>query len=83
MPLDPALAAETRGWLEKAHDDLEASRRCLAHPAPLCAVAAFLAQQAAEKAFKGFLTLHQTNFEKTHNLDELGQKCAAIDGSLS
>ncbi len=50
MPRDPALTAETVGWLEKA---LEASRRCLEDPAPLCAVAAFLAQQAVEKAFNG------------------------------
>jgi HEPN domain-containing protein len=83
MPLDRALTAETRGWLEKACEDLEASGRCLGGPTPLCAVAAFLAQQAAEKTFKAFLTFHQVDFEKTHNLDELGQKCTAISGSLA
>lgn len=74
---DPELFAETLGWLHKARDDLEASRRCLEDPVPLCAVTAFLAQQAVEKALKAFLTFHQVDFEKTHNLDVLGQKCVA------
>lgn len=40
------------------------------------------AQQAAEKSFKGFLTWHSTPFRKTHNLEELGEQCLAIDPSL-
>ena len=83
MPLDHALVAETRAWLEKAQGDLEASRRCAQGSPPLYPIAAFLAQQAAEKALKGFLTFHQTDFEKTHKMDELGQKCATIAPSLS
>jgi HEPN domain-containing protein len=83
MPHDPALIAETRGWMDKARDDLEASRRCLEDSPPLFAVTAFLAQQAAEKALKALLTFHQKDFEKTHNLDELGQQCVAVARSLA
>jgi HEPN domain-containing protein len=32
---------------------------------------AFLAQQSIEKSLKGFLTFHNTRFEKTHHLSEL------------
>jgi len=42
-----------------------------------------LAQQAAEKALKALLTFHQKDFEKTHNLDELGQQCVAVARSLA
>ena len=39
-------------------------------------------QQLAEKALKGFLTWHDRPFRKTHNLVEIGQQCAAVDGTL-
>jgi HEPN domain-containing protein len=57
MPHDPALVAETRDWLIKANEDLEAADRLLtggSHSLP--SPAAFHAQQAAEKAQKAFLT---------------------------
>jgi len=56
MPHDPALAAETRAWLEKAADDLAAAGVDLAAQPPLRGDAAFHAQQAVEKALKAFLT---------------------------
>ena len=83
MPLDAGLKAETQAWLQKASDDLEASRRCVEQSPSLYAIGAFLAQQAAEKALKAFLTFHQSDFEKTHNLRDLGEQCAGIDGSLA
>jgi len=42
----------------------------------------FHAQQAVEKTLKGFLCWHGRTFRKTHNLIELGQSCAEIDGTL-
>lgn len=40
--------------------------------------AVYHAQQAAEKALKGFLTWHERVFRKTHNLVELGEVCADL-----
>jgi HEPN domain-containing protein len=42
----------------------------------------FHSQQAAEKAIKGFLTLRQIAFRKTHSLTELGAQCASADPTL-
>jgi HEPN domain-containing protein len=36
-----------------------------------------------EKAMKGFLTAHDRPFRKTHDLDELGRACEAVDATLS
>lgn len=45
--------------------------------------ALFHCQQAVEKAMKGFLTAHERIFRKTHDLDELGRTCTAIDPTIS
>jgi len=45
-------------------------------------MAAFHAQQAAEKSLKGFLTWHATPFRKTHMLIDVGEPCWKIDESL-
>jgi HEPN domain-containing protein len=76
-----ARAKETREWMIKASDDL-ASARILADTIHL-ANALFLCQQAAEKSMKGFLAWHQIPFRRTHDLEELGEACAAKDGTLS
>lgn len=44
--------------------------------------AVFQCQQAAEKALKGFLAWHGRSFRKTHNLEEIGEQCLAVDQSL-
>jgi HEPN domain-containing protein len=83
MPHDPALVSETRDWLTKASEDLEVADRSLTGGSlPLPSPAAFHAQQAAEKAQKAFLTWHNRNFLKTHDLGELGAECATIDPTL-
>lgn len=82
MPHDP-LTAETRDWLTKASEDLEAAERHLTGGSALPSQAAFHAQQAAEKAEKAFLTWHKHIFSKTHDLGVLGAECAAIDATLA
>lgn len=49
---------------------------------PLTFDVVFHAQQAAEKAMKGFLTWHDRPFRKTHNLIEIGEPCTDIDRTL-
>jgi len=47
--------------------------------APLPGVAAFHAQQAAEKSLKAFLYWHEVPFRKTHELEELGRAGLEIE----
>ncbi len=82
MALDPEFLAETRGWMVKATHDLRAAETLAAASPPLNDEAVFHCQQAAEKSIKGFLAWHGQAFRKTHNLEETGEQCLAIDPSL-
>lgn len=42
----------------------------------------FHAQQVVEKTLKAFLCWYDVPFRKTHNLVELGEQCAGIEGSI-
>jgi len=82
MPHDAALVAETRSWFSKAAKDLAtAAYESQASP-PFAEDIAFHAQQAAEKALKGFLTWCGCSFRRTHNLVELGEACLRLDPGL-
>jgi HEPN domain-containing protein len=82
MAVDPELVAETRAWFAKAFNDLRAAETLVATSPPLFDEAVFHCQQAAEKALKGFLACNGCTFRKTHNLEEIGEQCLAIDPSL-
>jgi len=82
MPHDPELVAETRAWFVKASGDLGAAAHELKAQPPFLADIVFHAQQAAEKAFKGFPAWHSTLFRKTHHLEELGEQCLRLDSTL-
>jgi HEPN domain-containing protein len=82
MTFDPELVAETRAWLVNASNDIRAAETLSAASPPLLDEAVYHCQQAGEKALKGFLTWHGRSFRKTHNLEETGEQCLAIDGSL-
>lgn len=79
---DPALLAETRAWFKKAAEDLRAADVERAADPPVSGDIVFHAQQASEKALKGFLVWHGETFRKTHSLEELGEQCLKIDASL-
>jgi HEPN domain-containing protein len=82
MAADPQRVADTRDWLVKAQHDLQAAFTLLEGDQPLPDVAAFHAQQAAEKSLKAFLYWHDVPFRKTHELDDLGRAAVEIDLSL-
>ena len=71
---------EANRWLAQASKDLNAAR-LLAAPEPSRSV--FHSQQAAEKSAKAFLSYHNVRFRKTHDLEELGQQCVALNASLA
>jgi HEPN domain-containing protein len=50
---------------------------------PFVRDALFHCQQVVEKAMKALLTWHDSAFWKTHNLEELGELCTRIDGTLA
>ena len=66
-----------------------ARRRTISHPAghssfPVSSPnALFFCQQAAEKSLKSFLTWHEQAFRRTHDIEEIGEACCAVDGTLA
>jgi HEPN domain-containing protein len=68
-----------RQWLIRAEHDLRVARYLLTMPDPPPESVGFHAQQCAEKALKGFLTFHQTPFERRHDLNYLIDLCAPLD----
>lgn len=81
--MQPEALDEARDWLERAHRDLEAGSRVMAGSNPLPDVAVYHAQQAAEKALKGFLAAHDQPFPKTHDLEPLVLACGETDPKYS
>ena len=66
-------------WLIKARNDLRSAQRLFTAQPPLLDTAAYHCQQAAEKALKGYLTLHEAPFRKNHLLAPLLAECQAYD----
>lgn len=81
--MQPEKGSEVRAWLQKAADDLRGADIDLGADPPFIEDALFHCQQAAEKAMKAFLTLHDEVFRKTHDLDRWATACEAIDRSLT
>jgi HEPN domain-containing protein len=75
-------ADQTRLWLRYSAEDLRAASYVLQANPPFVEDALFHCQQAAEKAFKAFLTWHDQPFRRTHSIEEVGEQCLLIDDSL-
>jgi HEPN domain-containing protein len=78
---DPKLD-EIRGWLTKAHQDLDAAFWLLESPISLHSAVGFHCQQSAEKALKAYLTSMDYPFDKTHSLIALVSVCLDFDPSF-
>lgn len=73
MP-DPDVLEEARRWLGYATGDLNAAKANLDRDDLPPRIAAFQAQQAAEKAIKALLILTGNEFARTHDLERLIQQ---------
>ncbi|MGI8913774.1 MAG: HEPN domain-containing protein [Chloroflexota bacterium] len=82
MQHDAQRVAEAREWLQRAVADLESAAVLVGSTPSHPDTALYHAQQAAEKAWKALLFWHDVPFRKTHDLRELGDACARLDGSL-
>ena len=72
MSADEERLAAAKSWISKGRDDLRSARVRLNHPDEMTAeIAAFHAQQAAEKALKAVLIKRGISIRKTHDLEEL------------
>ena len=70
-------------WLRKADLDLQAAEALLAQASPLPYPSCFHSQQAAEKYLKAFLTRHQVEFPKSHNIRQILGLISPVDGALA
>lgn len=77
--MDEAKAREIRQWLFKARHDLRSAKRLFTDEPPILDTAAYHCQQAAEKALKAFLVLHDVQFSKIHLLSPLVEQCIDVD----
>ena len=68
-----------REWLVRAEHDLRVARYLLTMPDPPPESVGFHAQQCAEKALKGYLTLRQIPFERRHDINYLIDLCVPSD----
>jgi HEPN domain-containing protein len=81
-PHDQVARELAHEWPAKADVDLSAAGALLS-AGDLSDVAAFHAQQVAEKALKALLVWHQVEFPKTHDIERLLEPCASVDRDLA
>ena len=70
-------------WLVKSQHDLGSAARLLEGEEPYLDTAVCHWQQGVEKALKAFLTLHDLEVERTHDLTELLEKGVPVEPALS
>jgi HEPN domain-containing protein len=76
---------EVQQWLSKADHDLRSAKKLMApgDDDVFLDTAVYHYQQAAEKAFKAYLTAHEIVFPKIHLLSPLLELCRDLDQSFT
>ncbi|MFB6158078.1 MAG: HEPN domain-containing protein [Candidatus Nanohalobium sp.] len=69
------MKQESREWLEKGEEDLEAARILAENGSPETCM--FHLQQAVEKAFKGLLIEREEDYSFTHSLQKLDNEAGS------
>lgn len=69
-------------WFRKAENDLRTAEYTMTMDNPPYDIVCFHLQQCAEKYIKGFLTFHETDFPKTHSIEDLVLLCKDIAPAL-
>jgi len=82
-PPEQIRAELARQWLERAEADWRLCHRLMEDPEPYLEATAFHCQQAAEKYLKAYLTWHQTEFPKTHDIKHLIELIGSCDKALA
>ena len=80
MSPDELRDRETRDWLTKAAGDLASA--VLLAGASQEDNSLYHCQQTVEKSLKAILVWHGQPFRRTHDLEEIGKACAALDESI-
>lgn len=70
-----AILNRVREWAMHAKADLDAAKVLLSAGSDSPSIAAFHAQQCAEKALKAFLVRHEVDFPYTHDIRRLLDLC--------
>jgi HEPN domain-containing protein len=78
-----ALPNHVRKWLRFALDDLKIARAIESMGSSYWRGCAYHSQQAVEKAIKGYLTLRQVRFSKTHDIATLTDTVKTVDPQLA
>ena len=69
-------------WVQIAEEDLYAAKILFKQIRKPLEIICYHCAQSAEKYLKGFLTYHEIEPEKTHNLINLWKVCVEIDDSF-
>lgn len=77
------ISKAVRQWLKYAATDLRLSQTSIDFSAEFKAIAAFHAQQCAEKAIKAYLTHHKVRFPKSHDIEALVEFVKQVDAPLA
>lgn len=82
-PPDNIREQFVRQWLKKAEEDFNAAKSLLGYGDSFTSTVCFHCQQAAEKFLKAFLTHHQVEFPKTHDVGEILDLVATVNPELA